>query len=547
LNGLDDERVQVSGLDGERSVGVISKWGKTHNKGMHITKLLLAVALVGGGQGAFSAPTQAAAAEQANQPVRTKEAALQQAKALGLIPESAVIAEALQQTSPTALWTISFSSPAKGTSIAYTGTVQISSNNGEPLSLVLNSSLDAIGADPNAPAFNTAKQKISYEQASTIAKAFIGKQTGALADQWLMETAPESAYSTRYESDAYHKIRYNMTYGGIRLAGSTSRVFVDRISGEVAAYQLQWKKQSSALPVSKLTSAQASKLLYDRMELLVDAPPSGSKGQEPVYSLFGPLLINAVTGQSDSSTPPAYIGKQKPSYPASLAKKRLLSLYEVELQYLNDGKELVYRLKLKPNVPLFYSGPEPSIGAVSGAWQDYLGAPITATLPEASDWLIAAAAAPAAITYKAGIVLNGKLLQLSGEPIVADGHTLIPFRDLLAEMGAAITWDGKARKVTASMHGTELELMIGSSTALVDGKSYRLSAPVQLTAGKTYIPLRFAAEALGAKVKWNNESRLAVVSTQSAVKPLTAAELAQLRFKQQVMIEELQWKAKGSK
>ncbi len=527
---------------------MVSKDGESCNRGKTAIKLVLAIALVTGSQNVEVPSLRAvAAAASASSSIQSEEGAIQQARALGLLPNGAVVGQVLRKVSPSVVWELAFSASEKAAGAAFAGTIQLSGDNGEALGFTLNAGLEAIVREPGAPAFQTAKQKISYSQAVTIAEAFMAERTGALADKWLEESSPESAYSTRYESDAYHKIRYNSSYRGIRLAGSTSRVFIDRITGEVAACQLQWKKPEAPLQASQLTRAEAGRRLYDRMKVSVDAPPSGSKEAEPLFNLYGPLLIHAVTGKSDSSSPPDYAGSRQPTYPASLAKKRLLSLYDIELQYVNDGDELVYRLKLKPGVPLAYSGTEPFIGGITGKWQDYAGAPLLTEMPAASDWLLEAAASPEQITYKAGVVLNSQLVQLSGLPVVSGSRMLIPFRDLLEDMGAEMSWNGSARKVTARMSNKEVELAIGSSTAWVNGKAHALSAPAQLIDGKTYIPLRFAAEALGARVKWERGSRLAIIGTNSVWKQPSDAELAQLRFQQQLMAEELEWKGKSGR
>lgn len=66
----------------------------------------------------------------------------------------------------------------------------------------------------------------------------------------------------------------------------------------------------------------------------------------------------------------------------------------------------------------------------------------------------------------------------------------------------------KEMKVTVRLNS-------GSTTALVNGKSVKLDAPVTIKEGRTYLPLRFLSETLGGSVKYKSTDKTVIVRTPS--------------------------------
>lgn len=88
--------------------------------------------------------------------------------------------------------------------------------------------------------------------------------------------------------------------------------------------------------------------------------------------------------------------------------------------------------------------------------------------------------------------------------------TLVPLRFVSEQLYADVQWNGEKREVTITdaANGRVIVLAIGSTAAQVDGKPVTLeAAPVISPSGKTYVPIRFIAETLGADVTWNGELR----------------------------------------
>lgn len=100
------------------------------------------------------------------------------------------------------------------------------------------------------------------------------------------------------------------------------------------------------------------------------------------------------------------------------------------------------------------------------------------------------------------LYLNGQELYLAQSPVIVKDRVLVPMRAYLEALGAEITWQ-PPDLAGASLKGHTVQLQIGSTTALIDGSPVAMDVPAQLIADRTYLPLRFLSEGLGAEVEYH--------------------------------------------
>jgi hypothetical protein len=114
--------------------------------------------------------------------------------------------------------------------------------------------------------------------------------------------------------------------------------------------------------------------------------------------------------------------------------------------------------------------------------------------------MVASAPARAAIQ----VDVNGRALRFADvQPVSMSGRVYLPLRDVAEALDADVRWNAATQTVHGSRNGRSFALPIGSRTAFVEGNSVRLDSPARLVSGRTLVPLRFAAEALGAAVSWH--------------------------------------------
>lgn len=112
----------------------------------------------------------------------------------------------------------------------------------------------------------------------------------------------------------------------------------------------------------------------------------------------------------------------------------------------------------------------------------------------------------------AAVRINGKCVKFSDQyPIIENGRTLIPIRAVSEELGAEVEWDGEKRRVYIDKDGTEIELVIDSDEAYVDGIGYELDTAASIVNDRTLVPLRFVAESLDCGVEWDENARTVII------------------------------------
>ena len=103
------------------------------------------------------------------------------------------------------------------------------------------------------------------------------------------------------------------------------------------------------------------------------------------------------------------------------------------------------------------------------------------------------------------VSIDGEFFILEAAPFIEAGRTLVPVRFISEALGAEVGWDPDTQQVTVTDEGMEIVLTIGSQDVLVDGKEQTIDcAATILPSGRTFVPLRFVSEILGAEVDYQD-------------------------------------------
>lgn len=89
--------------------------------------------------------------------------------------------------------------------------------------------------------------------------------------------------------------------------------------------------------------------------------------------------------------------------------------------------------------------------------------------------------------------------------VTENGRMLVPLRGIFEHYGAQIGWDNATRTVTIEAPALNMSMQIDSPAAMLNGETRMLDAPPRVIGGRTHIPLRFVAEALGERVEYEGD------------------------------------------
>ncbi|HBV97151.1 MAG TPA: hypothetical protein DEF36_08900 [Desulfotomaculum sp.] len=111
--------------------------------------------------------------------------------------------------------------------------------------------------------------------------------------------------------------------------------------------------------------------------------------------------------------------------------------------------------------------------------------------------------------------VNGVDLEMKETPVVINGRTLVPLREIFEALNVTPQWDNNTNSVTAKSDTVNMRLTIDSNTALVNNKPVQLEVPGTLVNGRTMVPARFIAETFGGKVEWDDATKTVLINTPS--------------------------------
>lgn len=116
------------------------------------------------------------------------------------------------------------------------------------------------------------------------------------------------------------------------------------------------------------------------------------------------------------------------------------------------------------------------------------------------------------------VQLDGKELSFTdAAPEITGERTFLPFRAVLEAMGAEVGYDAETSTVSAKRDGVELAMAPGQKqlTVTEGGQSRTVemdAAPyIKESNGRTYIPVRYAAEAFGYSVGWDQDDKTVIL------------------------------------
>jgi len=124
---------------------------------------------------------------------------------------------------------------------------------------------------------------------------------------------------------------------------------------------------------------------------------------------------------------------------------------------------------------------------------------------------------PAAAQDQVQIKIDGELRNFSPGGRIADGRTMLPIRYIVEDpaVNGEAFWDPINYRVTIKTDADLFIFDINSPTAVVNGKAITLDVAPFIYQGRTYLPLRFFTEQMGASVGWKERENTVLINFNS--------------------------------
>jgi len=101
------------------------------------------------------------------------------------------------------------------------------------------------------------------------------------------------------------------------------------------------------------------------------------------------------------------------------------------------------------------------------------------------------------------VKVNGNYIKMDTWPYIKDGRTFVSVRFVAEALGAKVEWDGEDKKVTIKDDYNYIELFVGSKECYINAVKQAMDTSPEISNGRTMVPLRFVSEVLGCSVDWN--------------------------------------------
>ncbi len=113
------------------------------------------------------------------------------------------------------------------------------------------------------------------------------------------------------------------------------------------------------------------------------------------------------------------------------------------------------------------------------------------------------------------ISVNGVLKEIdpgrATTPMIISSRSMVPIRAVVEAINGTVSWDNSTQKITLNANGNTVIMWIDKYEIIVNGTTYKIDVAPTIVNGRTYVPVRFAAENLSTKVYWINTTKQAVI------------------------------------
>lgn len=113
------------------------------------------------------------------------------------------------------------------------------------------------------------------------------------------------------------------------------------------------------------------------------------------------------------------------------------------------------------------------------------------------------------------IIVDGSKINFPDQRPFIDnktGRTYVPVRFVAEALGAKVNWIADTQTAVIEKEGKTIKIRVGSNSPTVNNDFIIIDAPAMLVDSRTVVPLRFVSEVLGASVEWDGALRSVIIT-----------------------------------
>lgn len=119
------------------------------------------------------------------------------------------------------------------------------------------------------------------------------------------------------------------------------------------------------------------------------------------------------------------------------------------------------------------------------------------------------------------VKINGQVIFTDTNPYIKQHRTFVPVRFVAEAFGMNVNWNQDEKKVIIEDESTLVELWLDRNLIAVNGKDIIMDVNTEGKDGRILVPVRHFAEAMGFSVEWDNMTYSVVLNKEEAIIPAT--------------------------
>ncbi|MFB5684999.1 serine hydrolase [Paenibacillus terreus] len=123
------------------------------------------------------------------------------------------------------------------------------------------------------------------------------------------------------------------------------------------------------------------------------------------------------------------------------------------------------------------------------------------------------------------VTVNGIEVNWNTKPYIAYGTTYVPLREAAGALGATVRWNASANSAVVSLNGDVITYKLGSTAVDVNGYAWQQSSPLRYVKGVLTVPLRGVIEPLRAAVKPSKTTEGTLLEIQSDTETMLSSSM----------------------
>lgn len=107
---------------------------------------------------------------------------------------------------------------------------------------------------------------------------------------------------------------------------------------------------------------------------------------------------------------------------------------------------------------------------------------------------------------------DGEVKAFETVPYIRNGRTYLPVRFVAENLGASVEWDAETGTATIRSEEAIITVSDRSNVITINGKETKMDVTPEIVSGRMMAPIRFIAQALNCAVGWNEKENKAVIT-----------------------------------